>query len=171
MIKPPLILTLAIEKKTSDFFNVLRQKHFPPSRNFIGAHLTLFHSLPNEEEIVEAVRDTCNRQKSFMLSVLKPVSIGKGVAFKIESNELLLLHKALQNKWLEFLSPQDKQKLWPHVTVQNKGRVQEAQELLVELKISFAPFLALATGMQLWEYLDGPWKLVEDFYFKDVENL
>jgi 2'-5' RNA ligase len=169
MIKPPLILTLSIEKEAFLFFNTLRQKHFPPSRNFIDAHLTLFHALPNEASIVTVVKDICNLQNPFKLSVEKPVSIGKGVAYKIESNELMQIHKKFQNKWQDFLSPQDSQKLWPHITVQNKAPVQEAQELLNELKESFTPFVASATGMQLWEYLNGPWKLVKDFYFKDVE--
>lgn len=170
MIKPPLILTLLIDKKASLFFNALRQKHFPPSRNFIDAHLTLFHALPNEAAILFAIEEICNLQKPFMLSVEKPVSIGKGVAFKIESNELMQLHKKLQNTWHDFLSLQDRQKLWPHITVQNKVPVKESQELLNELKKSFTPLLALATGMQLWEYLNGPWKLVEDFVFRDMET-
>ncbi len=168
MIKPPLILTLTIEKETSLFFNGLRQKHFPPSRNFIDAHLTLFHALPNEVAIINAVEDMCKLQKSFMLQVEKPVSLGNGVAFKIESDELMHLHKTLQNKWLNFLSLQDRQKLWPHITVQNKVPVQEARELLNDLRKGFTPVATLATGLQLWEYLNGPWKLVEDFYFKDV---
>ncbi|MBA2760619.1 MAG: 2'-5' RNA ligase family protein [Segetibacter sp.] len=171
MIKPPLILTLSIEKEASLFFNTLRQKHFPPSRNFIDAHLTLFHALPNEDSIVDVVNDACKLQNPFELSVEKPVSIGKGVAYKIESNELVQLHKKLQNKWLEFLTLQDRQKLWPHITVQNKVPVPNAQELLNELKEGFTPFAALAIGLQLWEYLNGPWTLVEDFIFKNVEAL
>ncbi len=111
MIKPPLILTLSIEKEALLFFNTLRQKHFPPSRNFIDAHLTLFHALPNEASIVTVAKDICNLQNPFMLSVEKPVSIGKGVAYKIESNELMQIHKEFQNKWRDFLSPQDSQTL------------------------------------------------------------
>jgi hypothetical protein len=80
---PPLILTLAIEQEAFSFFNLLRQKHFPASRNFIDAHLTLFHALPNNVTIIHAVRDICKQQKPFMLLIEEPVSIGKGVAYKI----------------------------------------------------------------------------------------
>lgn len=170
MIKPPLILTLSIEKEASLFFNSLRKKHFPPSRNFIDAHLTLFHSLPYEDEIIDAVKDLCKRQMPFELFIKEVVSIGKGVAYKIESAELLQLHKTLQSKWQNFLSLQDRQKLGPHITVQNKVPVQEVKQLLHELKTNFTPFSTSATGLQLWEYLNGPWKLVEYFVFKEVET-
>lgn len=170
MINPPLILTLSIEKEASSFFNSLRKKHFPPSRNFIDAHLTLFHSLPNENKIIDTVKDLSNLQVPFELIIKEVVFIGKGAAYKIESNELMQLHKTLQNKWQHFLSLQDRQKLWPHITVQNKVPVQEARQLLYELKESFTPFPISATGLQLWEYLNGPWKLVEYFAFKEIQN-
>ena len=166
MITPPLILSQGIEKEAAIFFNSLRQKNFPPSRNYIDAHLSLFHALPNNAAIIEYIEDVCRLQKPFSLRVEKPVSIGKGVAFKIESDELLHLHRTLQNKWFNFLSPQDRQKLWPHITVQNKVPLPEARELLNELTVSFTPYSLLATGLQLWEYLNGPWKLVRDFYFQ-----
>lgn len=166
MPTPPLILTLAIGKDASHFFNSLRKKYFPPERNFIDAHLTLFHALPDEEAINLTVQDISNRQSSFVLAVKEPVSIGKGVAFKIESPELMQLHKTLQSKWPDFLSLQDRQKLWPHITVQNKVPAQEAQHLLAELKNGFTPFTVPATGLQVWEYLNGPWRFVEEYAFK-----
>lgn len=166
MPKPSLILTLAIGDQAFDFFNALRKKHFPPERNFINAHLTLFHALPNEEAIDRAVKGITDTQTSFYVTVKEPVSIGKGVAFKMESPELMQLHKTLQNKWLDFLSLQDRQKLWPHITVQNKVPAHQAQQLLAELKNGFNPFTVPVTGLQLWEYLNGPWGFVEEYVFK-----
>lgn len=166
MLKPPLILTLAINPEAFVLFDELRKKHFPPSLNFINAHLTLFHALPNASNIISAVKELCKQQASFALTVTEPVSIGKGVAFKMESNELKLLHKSLQNGWQNFLKPQDRQKIWPHITVQNKVTAGEAQKLLNELKSTFIPFKVQAKGLQLWEYLNGPWKLIDEFYFE-----
>lgn len=165
MFKPPLILTLSIEESASLFFDSLRKKYFPPTRNFIDAHLTLFHALPNEEKIINTLKELCNRQQPFNLLISEVISIGKGVAYKIESSELGQLHKWLQNHWKPFLTPQDSQKLWPHITIQNKVPVQEARQLLQELKSNFAPFSTSATGLQLWEYLNGPWKLIEQTNF------
>lgn len=161
-----------MEEEASQFFNSLRKKYFPPSLNCIDAHLTLFHALPNENDIVDTVKDLCNHQESFVVEIKEVVSIGKGTAYKTESTELAQLHKSLQNKWQQFLSPQDRQKLWPHITVQNKVTPEEARKVLHELKSSFVPFSAMATGLQLWEYLGGPWKLIENFVFagKKMQN-
>ena len=161
----PLILTVSINQDASDYFNLLRQKHFPPSRNYIGAHLTMFHALPNEDNVVNLMETISAKQKTFPLVITDIVSIGKGVAYKIESPELMQLHKFLQNKWKPFLPPQDQQKLWPHITVQNKVLPQQAKELLLELKESFTPFEVTAKGLQLWEYLNGPWKLMKEYKF------
>ncbi len=165
MIKPPLILTLALDKYDLDYFNSLRQKYFPAERNFIDAHLTLFHALANELTVSSTVKEICSNQASFVMAVTALVSIGNGVAFTIESRELMQLHKSLQNKWLEFLSNQDKQKLWPHITIQNKVPANEAKYVLKELQKNFEPFSLPAKGLQLWEYLNGPWRFVDEFLF------
>ncbi len=165
MIKP-LTLTLALDNNDLEYFNALRQKHFPVERNFINAHLTLFHALPNELTVINNVSELSKNKFSFTISVTSLLSIGNGVAFKMESPELMQVHATLQKKWLEFLSNQDKQKLWPHITIQNKVPASEAKELLDALQKNFEPFSMPAKGLQLWEYLNGPWKFVEAFYFK-----
>jgi hypothetical protein len=45
----PLILTLKMDRESFSRFEGLRQAHFPPHRNFIPAHLTLFHHLPGDD--------------------------------------------------------------------------------------------------------------------------
>jgi hypothetical protein len=54
----PLILTLRMDDLSQQGFNRLREEHFPKARNFIPAHLTLFHKLPGdrEREISQALK-------------------------------------------------------------------------------------------------------------------
>jgi len=163
----PLILTVAIDNTAFEYFNHLRSKYFPASRNYLAAHLTLFHALPSDTGIINTVGTVCQQQPVFKMVVAKPVSIGRGVAFFLESEELLHFHKNLQHRWLDFLTPQDRQKLWPHITVQNKVTRPEAQSLLSTLKEDFMPFSIGATGLQLWEYLNGPWKFIDEFRFRE----
>jgi hypothetical protein len=59
--------------------------------------------------------------------------------------------------------------LWPHITIQNKVPATDAKDLLETLKTSSHPLSATATGLQLWEYLDGPWRLLEEFAFVKEE--
>jgi hypothetical protein len=63
------------------------------------------------------------------------------------------------------LTLQDQQKLQSRVTIQNKVSVAEAQQLLTKLKSTLKPFHATAIGLQLWEYMGGPWKFGAQFDF------
>ncbi len=58
---PPLIVAAALDEGAFAWFEDLRQTHFPPSRNQVPAHLTLFHALPGEQEafIAEALKGDC----------------------------------------------------------------------------------------------------------------
>lgn len=167
----PHILTLALNNEAETFFDTLRQRHFPPERNFLKSHLTLFHHLPPDEPIIlEAIKTLCMQQELFTLHVVDVVSIGRGVAYKIESNTLQILHKQWQQQWQPWLIPQDKQKLWPHVTVQNKVAPQTARELLQQLQDLFTPFEIQGIGLRLWKYLGGPWELLETFLFEGKKD-
>jgi hypothetical protein len=162
----PLIITLRLNEEAFNFFNALRQKFFPPERNFLSAHLTLFHHLPpNEVAIAEELQILSQQQPTLVLSVTDVVSIGKGVAYKIDCPPLVQLHKRMQEKWQHWLIPQDKQKLWPHVTVQNKVTAQVAKETLSELKASFQPFTATGIAFDLWQYEGGPWTFLKSHPF------
>lgn len=168
----PLILTLALNDEAEAFFNTLRQQHFPPERNFLKAHLTLFHHLPPDEPtILKSIKTVCANEKRFSLHVIEVTSIGRGVAYKVASNNLQRLHKQWQQQWQPWLIPQDKQTLWPHITVQNKVAPQTAQALLQQLQRSFSPFEIQGIGLRLWKYLGGPWELLETFLLEGENDV
>jgi hypothetical protein len=166
----PLILTLLLNEEAETFFNILRQQHFPPERNYLKAHLTLFHHLPQEPKIHDDIKTICANQKPIVLQVVDVMPIGRGVAYKLESEMLQQVHKRLQQQWQSWLIPQDRQKLWPHITVQNKVAPQTARALLLQLQASFTPFEVHGLGFRLWTYLGGPWEMVDTFLFSN-DNL
>ena len=162
----PYILTLSIDEKMAAFFNRQRQLYFPESVNYLQAHLTLFHYLPlPAPEIIAQLKPIVTEQQPFAVDVVKVVSLGKGVAYQLKSTELQQLHSRLQQLWKPLLKPQDTQKLWPHITIQNKVTPQQAKELLAQLQKEFQPFSFIAQGLSLWEYLGGPWQFVETILF------
>ena len=68
MDKPaPLILTLELDERSFAFFGAQRRRYFPPERNFIPAHLTLFHALPGEH--LPSIAAWTSRQQPFTLDV------------------------------------------------------------------------------------------------------
>ena len=161
----PLILTVTIEQNAFRFFDALRKIYYPNEGNIVHAHLTLFHLLPNEPSILDDVADACRQFGTLNIQIKEPILTGNGIAYKIECPELLLLHKTLQQQWHSFLIPQDHQKLCPHITIQNKATPEAAKELQEFLQQNFCAFTAKGTGLQLWEYHNGPWKLFKEFEF------
>ena len=164
----PLILTLALDDAAFERLNGLRQAHFPPERNFLSAHLTLFHHLPGAEiaAVVRAVEGACGATAPFPLVFTTPKSIGRGVAFFTESGPLASLRRRLAEGFTPWLTPQDRQGFRPHVTVQNKATPEASKALLTELNATFAPINAEGRGLLLWRYMGGPWEAAGAFPFK-----
>ncbi|MBF9237173.1 2'-5' RNA ligase family protein [Hymenobacter sp. BT683] len=164
----PLILTLTLDDAAQTYFNALRRQHFPPKINYLAAHLTLFHHLPGNElaTVCEQLRSYSLMQCELPLKVEGLRSLGRGVAFTLENDDLRALHRQLQQAFAAHLTPQDQQKLQPHVTVQNKVEPTVARQLLAQLQADFAPFCAVGTGLQLWAYRNGPWEALQAFPFQ-----
>jgi 2'-5' RNA ligase len=160
--RPPLIVTLAIDDDSFAHFDALRRRWFPPERNHLPAHLTLFHKLPGEEEHVvgEALKAAGAAQSPFEMEVTGPWSLGRGVAFRLRAPALEALRAHLAAAFDPWLTPQDRGGFRPHVTVQNKVDPAEAMALLEALQHDFRPFSVRAEGLLVWEYLGGPWRRV-----------
>ena len=164
----PLILTLQLDERSFAFFDEQRRRYFPPERNFIPAHLTLFHALPGEQlaAIQHDIEAAISGQQPFRLDATGLRSLGRGVAYAFESSELSRMRRHLALKWNDWLKPQDRQNHNPHVTVQNKVDPTQARALLEDLREGFQPFEVIGTGLDLWWYRGGPWEKVRTFEFE-----
>ena len=159
------VLTLQLDPSSQARFDALRQRHFPPERNQIPAHLTLFHTLPDAPEIADDLAAAAAGCRPFPLAVTGLRSLGKGVAYTLASAALQSLHSHLAARFADDLTPQDCQRLQPHIVVQNKVTPEAARTLLAKLQSTFHPFEAQATGLDLWQYLGGPWNHLTTFPF------
>lgn len=166
----PLILTLRLDPEAEARFDRLRALHFPPERNFLAAHVTLFHHLPAERaDAVRATLDATGRATApFAVEVTGLRSLGRGTAFALHSPDLAALRADLAKTWAADLGPQDRQGFRPHVTVQNKVTPEQARALLRQLTVAFVPFSVQATGLSLWRYRGGPWDEAGTFSFQAV---
>ena len=165
----PLILTARLEHEAQTYFDQLRRQHFPPERNFIPAHLTLFHALApaNADAIRLHLHEVTARELPMEGWSLRLQSLGKGVAFVVDCPRLASLRAGLAESWYGELTPQDRQTPRLHITVQNKVAPDAARALLDALHRNFKPRRLLFEGLNLWRYLGGPWSLVEAFTFKN----
>lgn len=153
----PIIVTLSLDKYSTAIFDELRRRHFPAHLNRVGAHLTLFHRLPDRRlpRVLSDLRALA--PTPFDLEVPKPVLLGNGVALQVHSAKLLALHHLLSDRWQPWLTPQDRQPFRPHITLQNKVDPTVAKELHATLSQTEHWPTALATGWSVWRYLGGPW--------------
>ena len=156
-----------LDDEAQQRFDRLRAQHFPSERNFLAAHVTLFHALPGEH--VDAVRADLRQatdREPFDVDVTGVRFLGRGVAFSLASPELSGLRSGLASAWQPWLTPQDRQKHSPHVTVQNKVDPAVARSLHDGLAAAFEPHRVRARGLGLWRYLGGPWEPVAELPFR-----
>ena len=156
----PLVVTLLLDERSQAAFDALRRRHFPPERNLLAAHVTLFHALPGDE--VARVRDdlaaAAQAAAPYDVQVTGVRSLGRGVAYVLDSAELTAQRARLAQAWWTELTPQDRSGFSPHVTVQNKVAPDVARALLADLRAAFSPYAVRARGLQLWHYRGGPWE-------------
>ena len=156
----PLLLTLRLAEPAQSLFQALRNRHFPPTRNIVPAHVSLFHALPGEARPeIGQLLDALQAERP-EIAVEPPRSLGRGVAFPLASPGLLALRARLAGSWADWLTPQDRQRYAPHVTVQNKVTPEQARETLQRLRQGFVPWQTEGAALLLWRYLGGPWEEV-----------
>ncbi len=167
----PFVVTLEIDDQAQARFDRERAELFAPGRTQVGAHVTLFHAVPAEREpAVLAALAVAAARDPFAVEVFELMPLGRGVAYRLRSAELLALHRELQRSWWDGLSPQDRQGFRPHVTVQNKVSPDVARHTLARLRQGFAPFEVTARALRLWRYDGGPWAYRERFAFGAVNR-
>jgi 2'-5' RNA ligase len=159
MIAPvalPLILTLGFSGALFARLDALRRAHYPPARNHVPAHLTLFHHLPGLQApaLVDDLRAEARADAAPAVRLAGLVSLGRGVAIRVESAGLEDLRARLAGRWAPWLVPQDRAPFRPHVTIANKLAPAAARALLEALRHDFRPETATPTGLLLWR-LDG----------------
>ncbi|WP_315763772.1 2'-5' RNA ligase family protein [Sphingomonas sp. Y38-1Y] len=156
----PVIVTALFGAADAAWLTGLRQRHFPPERNHLDAHLTLFHhiapSLAPEvkQRLVAETRGIAPPQAR----VGGVMSLGRGTAFRIESPELEAIRARLADAFRGMLMPQDQAGWRPHVTIQNKVEPAAAKALKAEIEAGFSPRPLAIAGLAAWWYRGGPWQ-------------
>ena len=151
-------LIVAVDLAVPDFarLNSLRRAHYPPGRNHLPAHLTMFHALPPSVEseakqlLAGAVAVHPPRAK-----IVGLMNLGAGVAFRVASADLEDIREEIACHFHGMLGAQDAQGWTPHVTIQNKVKPGEALALLRRLEQDFRPCELGIAGLSLHRYLGG----------------
>jgi hypothetical protein len=162
-----LIVTAEIAAPDLAWLDRLRRAYYPPERNRLPAHLTMFHALPPSAE--PEARSALARRSAEVpprASIEGLVDLGGGVAFRIVSNDLDRIRDELAEDFHGLLGAQDLVGWRPHVTIQNKVTTREARDLLTKLRPEFRPRSLKISGLGLHRYVDGPWENLASISFR-----
>lgn len=168
----PIIVTATMGAADQLYFNNLRAAHFPPERNHLAAHITLFHQLPPSclAELDGLIRRVAADTPPPVASLREIYSLGGGVAFRIDSPDLIEIRERLADHFTGMLTAQDQGRPRLHITVQNKVAPSEARRLLAELVADFRPRALTIAGLAAHHYLEGPWETAFARNFRGVRT-
>jgi 2'-5' RNA ligase superfamily len=164
----PIIITAVMGKTDQAWANGLRRVHFPPERNFLDAHITLFHHLPPSHlaEIKSRLAALAGECPPPVAHLTEVMMLGRGVAYRVDSPELLAIRDELADEFRGLLIPQDQARPRLHITVQNKVEPAAAKMLHAELSASFKPRPLAISGLAAQYYKGGPWEHIATWSFR-----
>jgi hypothetical protein len=162
-----LIVTAELASEDFAWLDAVRRRHFPPERNQLPAHLTMFHALPpSAEQEVRARLADLTAGRAPAASIAGVMDLGGGVAFRVVSDELDAIRDQLGDMFHGLLSAQDGAGWRPHVTIQNKVAPKVARELRQTLERTVEPKPLRIAGLGLHRYLGGPWETLRVYPFR-----
>lgn len=156
----PIVVSALFGPADHDWLDGLRRAHFPPERNILPAHLTLFHHLPPsiETELRARLTAATLHVPPPAARIAGPIGLGRGVALRVDSRALEAIRDELADAFAACLVPQDGAPWRPHVTIQNKVDPAIAATLRASLSRCFAPRPLAIAGLAAWRYRGGPWE-------------
>ena len=171
MTPAPIIVAATLGAADFAWLDGLRRRHFPPERNQLSAHLTLFHHLPPSAagELERRLKEVA-AEPAPAATIDRLMLLGRGVAFGVSSPGLEAIRADLADAFAGMLTPQDRAGWRPHVTIQNKVDTADAKALHAALLPAFAPRPLAVRGLASFYYRGGPWEPIGDYRFRGVSR-
>jgi hypothetical protein len=163
----PLIVTALFGPGDDGWLQQLRRTHYPPERNQVPAHLTLFRQLaPSLAGELSTRLAAATASPPPPARIAGIMDLGEGTALRVDSPALDTIREDLAEAFHGMLTPQDQAAWAPHVTIQNKVEPREARRLQQALRASFEPRPLAVRALGVWRYLGGPWEKVREHAFR-----
>jgi len=163
----PLLVTAELPPDILEWADAMRRAHFPPERNKLKAHVTLFHALPPsvEGELRDFLAELAkgSRPEAQVTGLMK---LGGGTALNVSSPGMVELHERIAERMHGLLSRQDDRALRLHITIQNKVSGAEARALQDELAPRLEHRKFRFAGFGLYAFEDGRWRFIRTFPFR-----
>lgn len=171
------VLTLKVTDALAKPMEEMRNRYFPKHLNRTGAHLTLFHALPESkmEVLDQGLAQMAGSVQPFAVSSGKPFRMRKGVGINVDEGYQTMkhVHGDLQSQWSSFLSEQDAGGFRPHWTVMNKVDDEQAVHeafSTIRQELSERNQEGQAVGLDLWRYDRGNWIFTREYLFGEAST-
>lgn len=168
----PFIVTAELPGDVLAWADGLRRAHFPPERNWLKAHVTLFHAFAPSlrEELDGVLRRFAAEYAPPEAEIAGLMNLGRGTALAIRSPGMVAIREAIAGHFHGALTAQDAHAIRLHITIQNKVTPEAARALQAELAPSLQPRRFRFTGLGLHLYRNPAWEGVHNFAFRGREN-
>jgi hypothetical protein len=169
----PFILTAALPPDIQAWADRLRKAHFPPERNHLHAHVTLFHAFAPSllAELKTVLQQITGEFAAPTGEITGLMDLGKGTALALASPQLLLLRAMITDHFHGSLTSQDLHQPRLHITIQNKVTKLEARALQAQLGPQIIPRTLSFPALELHLYQGGPWAPVKRSAFRGNQAL
>jgi hypothetical protein len=164
----PFIVTAELPVDIYSWANGLRCQHFPPERNHLAAHVTLFHAFaPSLRGELHGVLARLAKDRAPPPARIEGLmDLGSGTALAVRSPDMLALRAEIAEHFHGALTAQDQGEPRLHITIQNKVARAEATALQTELNASLRPRRFAFTGFGMHLYLNPKWQQLNVWQFR-----
>lgn len=171
-VSGPLLVTAELPQDLARWATDLRRRHYPPERNRLDAHVTLFHGLPPSafEEVCRALGLEAAASPPPVARLEGLLPLGCGTALKVLSPAMLAIRERLAERFHGLLGAQDAHPPVLHITIQNKVSPATARALQAELAATLESRGFRFSGLGLHIYRGGPWEFVRKWPFRGAKG-
>ncbi len=160
MTASPFIVTAELPGNVLAWADALRRAYFPPERNHLAAHVTMFHAFSPSlrEELQGMLAALADEFAPPAVRVTGLMNLGGGTAIKLHSPGMSAIRTLISERFHGMLTAQDQGAKQLHITIQNKVAPAAAKALQTALApvLESREFAFPALGLHL--YLGPQWE-------------
>lgn len=168
----PFIVTAELPGDVLAWSDGLRRAHFPPDRNKLAAHVTLFHAFAPSlrEELLRTLGSYAAYHSPPRARIDALMDLGGGTALLVRSDAMQALRRRIADHFDTMLTAQDRGDKKLHITIQNKVDRAAARALQAQLRGQLQPREFVFTGFGLHLYRAPHWETVKTWRFRGKEG-
>jgi hypothetical protein len=164
----PFIVTAELPADLQAWSDALRRQYYPPERNHLAAHVTLFNALAPSlrDELPSVLARIAGSHPKVEAQLTGLMNLGRGTALSIQSPAMLAIRDDIADHFHGMLTAQDQPRPRLHITIQNKVEPAAARALQAELAVSLRPRRFAFAGLGLHRYCNPHWEPVGIWSFR-----